>query len=119
MNDVSDDQESVRKSLRDLAARIERAHSARQGEIVLRLSGRGAGTFRVRSAGGRAEVMESLDAPGQPLIEVLGDAETVRKVLDGTLDARTQFLQGGLRVRGDLQYLSDLAMELGLIKQPL
>jgi hypothetical protein len=49
----------------------------------------------------------------------MGDANTVRAILDGDRDAREQFLAGGLRVQGDLRYLSDLALELGVLKEPL
>ena len=52
-------------------------------------------------------------------IEVMGDANTVRAILDGETDTREQFLAGGLRVWGDLRYLSDLALELGVLKEPL
>ncbi len=34
-------------------------------------------------------------------------------------DAVREFLAGGLRVRGDLRYLSDLGMELGFLHRPL
>ena len=55
----------------------------------------------------------------QAFIQVMGDANTVRAILDGDRDAREQFLAGGLRVQGDLRYLSDLALELGVLKEPL
>jgi len=29
------------------------------------------------------------------------------------------FLAGGFRVRGDLRYFSDLAMEIGILENPL
>jgi hypothetical protein len=54
-----------------------------------------------------------------PLVEVLADAETVRAIIDGEKDAQKQFFSGGIRVRGDLRYFSDLAVELGLLKTPL
>jgi hypothetical protein len=50
---------------------------------------------------------------------VIGDAGAVQDILDGRVDARERFLAGGIRVRGDLRYLSDLGLELGLLKQPL
>jgi hypothetical protein len=112
-------QGAIRKSLKDLASKVERAKSSRSGDVVFRLSGSGAGTFCLRSGRGKTEVIESPEASQQVLIEVMGDAEKVQAVLDGRVDAREQFLDGGIRVRGDLQHLSDLATELGLMKHPL
>ena len=65
------------------------------------------------------EVSETVEVPAQPLIEVIGDAEAVQAVLDRKVNAREQFLAGGIRVRGDLRYLSDVALEMGLLKHPL
>lgn len=111
--------ERMQRSLRDLAAKVEKAKGHRAGDIVLRLSGAGGGTFRLSSGRGRTEFTETTDVATQPLVEVMGDAETVHAVLDGEVDARQQFLEGGIRVRGDLRYVSDLAQELGLLDQPL
>lgn len=110
---------TVRHALGELATRIADARSARVGDIVLRLSGEGGGTFRLSSGKAGVEVSESADGDVRPLIEVIGDAETVRAVLDGRVDARKQYLEGGLRVRGDLRHLSDLALELGILKHAL
>jgi hypothetical protein len=52
-------------------------------------------------------------------LEVIGDADRIQAILAGEKDGRMQFLAGGFRVRGDLRYLSDIALELGLIKEPL
>jgi hypothetical protein len=110
---------SLRHSLGELAGRIAGARSARAGDIVLRLSGEGAGTYRLSSGQQGVQVFETADVGIQPLIEVMGDAAAVQAVIDGKVDARTQFLAGGIRVRGDLRHLSDLALELGLLKHPL
>ncbi|WP_158887093.1 hypothetical protein [Amycolatopsis anabasis] len=109
----------VRKSVGQLAARIADARSARPGEIVLRLTGEGGGTYQLSTGGKEVQVAETAGVDAQPLIEVLGDARAVQSVLDGKVDAREQFLNGGIRVRGDLRHLSDLALELGLLKHPL
>jgi hypothetical protein len=55
----------------------------------------------------------------EPVLEIHADAETVQRILDGEKDAAKQFFAGGIRVRGDLRYLSDVALELGLLEQPL
>ena len=64
-------------------------------------------------------VVPAAGRTGPPLVEVLGDPEAVRAVLSGEVEGRKRFLAGGIRVRGDLRYLSDLALELGLLAKPL
>jgi hydrogenase maturation factor HypE len=109
----------VQSSLGTLAVRLADARTTRVGNIVLRLSGKGGGTYRLACGHQEVRVAETVDVDAPPLIEVIGDAEAVRAILNGKVDARKQFLAGGIRVRGDLQYLSDLALELGLLKEPL
>lgn len=110
---------TVRHSLDELAGKIANARNARAGDIVLHLSGKDAGTYRLSSGQGEVQVHETASMDTQPMIEVIGDAEAVQAILDGTVDARKQFLAGGLRIRGDLRYFSDLALELGILKHPL
>lgn len=104
-----------------LADRMREARSLRSGEIVMRLSGPSGGNFSLRCTGNDVDVSESVAAgtESRPLIELIGDGETVRFMLDGERDAREQFLAGSFRLRGDLRYASDLALEMGLIDQPL
>jgi hypothetical protein len=51
-------------------------------------------------------------------LEVYGDAERIRGIVEGEKDAVREFLAGGLRVRGDLRYLSELGLELGFLRRP-
>lgn len=110
---------TLRHSLDEIAAKIANARNARAGDIVLRLSGKNAGTYRLSAGQGEVRVFETAGMDTQPVIEVMGDAEAVQAILDGKADARKQFLAGGIRLRGDLRYFSDLALELGLLKHPL
>jgi SCP-2 sterol transfer family len=112
---------SLHNSLRRLAQRLRESKSLRQGDIVFRLAGSAAGNYCLECSESEVRVAESAAAGAdrQPLIEVMGDAETIRAIIDGEKDATKQFLVGGIRVRGDLRYLSDLALELGLLKAPL
>lgn len=107
--------------LEQVATRLRGVRSLRDGDIVLRLSGDGAGGFCLRCGPTGVEIVESagagVDRP--PLVEIIGDAEIVRSVLNGKKDARKQFLTGHFRLRGDLRYASDLGMELGLLREPL
>lgn len=56
---------------------------------------------------------------GEPLIEVIGDPDRIGAILTGRRDARTTFLLGGMRVRGDMAYLSELGMKLGFLDRPI
>jgi hypothetical protein len=53
------------------------------------------------------------------LISISGGERQLRAIFAGNKDPVKQFLAGGMRVRGDLPYLSDLAMAIGVLKRPL
>jgi hypothetical protein len=112
---------TVHDSLGRLAKKLQDTKSLTKGEIVFRLAGSGGGNFSLECSEKDVRVQESaaVGAERLPLIEVMGDAGTIQAILDGEKDARKEFVAGGVRVRGDLRYLSDLAMELGLLKEPL
>jgi hypothetical protein len=116
----------VESALHDLAPRLGRARRIRHGDIVFRLSGPSGTSDSVLTAdrdGVRVvpadDVVPANGRTRKPLVEVLGDPEAVRAVLAGEVEGRERFLAGGIRVRGDLRYLSDLALELGLLAKPL
>jgi putative sterol carrier protein len=112
---------SVRQSLESFAPKLANTRSVRPGSVILRLSGPGGGTYQLECGADKVQVTENstdgVDTP--PLIEVIGDAEVIRAILEGQADARKQFLAGGIRIRGNMRYLSDVALELGLLKHPL
>jgi hypothetical protein len=109
---------SIEASLRAFAQRASNARSVRTGSIVFHLGGAFGGSYVLDCSPGRADVSEGI--PGdRPLFEVIGDTETVRELLDGKRDARDLFLSGAFRVRGDLRYVSDLALEMGLLREAL
>jgi hypothetical protein len=112
---------SFQDTLERISERLAKSRSMKRGDIVFRLSGRGGGNYLVECGEGQARVADTaaagIDRP--PLVEVIGDAESVNAILSGEKDARRQFLAGGFRVLGDLRYLSDIALELGLIEEPL
>ena len=136
MAEKKDNTPRGRKKLQDtlerLARTLETSPSLRPGVIVFHLTGAFEGDIILECSEGQVHVTEypaALGAGGggggggggsmPSFIEVMGDANTVRAILDGETDAREQFLAGGLRVWGDLRYLSDLALELGVLKEPL
>lgn len=111
---------SLDRSLEHLAEKLQTGARTRRGDIVFVVTGARVGQYTVECTPGAVSVSSTAGRGDRtPLIEVIGDAEVLQAVLDGERDAREQFLQGGLRVRGDLRYLSDVAMELGILKAPL
>jgi SCP-2 sterol transfer family len=93
----------------------------RDGTVVFHLGGAAGGTYHLERRGRNARVVDAAESEldQEPLLEVRGDAETIRAIIDGEKDATKQFFAGGIRVRGDLRHLSDVALELGLIERPL
>ena len=104
-----------------LLERLAKTKAMKPGDIVFRLAGPGGGNFVVECSEKGARVAESAAAGADcaPLVEVIGDAKRINAILAGTKDARKEFLAGGFRVRGDLRYLSNVALELGILKEPL
>lgn len=112
---------NVKDSLVRVAKKLAASSSTKRGQIVLHLSGSGGAEYCIDCSPGKATVSEgaaSLRA-GQPLIEVTGKASTVAAILEGKKDPLKQFAAGGLRIRGDLRYFSDMALELGIIDTAL
>src|SRR5690348_2052198 len=106
---------SIEAALSDVIRKFEQGRTRRSGSILLRLVGEGGGDFYVHSTGAGCQLSrEPLGGP--PLFEVIGDAARIRAILDGRREGRLQFYAGGIRVRGDLHYLSELAHEMGFIK---
>jgi hypothetical protein len=108
---------SFAAALNDFAGKFDRARTRRAGSILLRLTGENGGDFYLHSTSTGCS-MSRQPAVGPPHIEVSGDANRIRSILEGRKEGRLQFYAGGIRIRGDLQYLSDLAYEMGLIKEP-
>jgi hypothetical protein len=104
--------------LHDFAKRLSATTVLRDGHIVLRMKGEGAAEYCFRCEKGIASLQQDVP-PGDHHIELIGDARRIRTLLEGKKDARVHFLAGGFRVRGDIGYISDLAMALNLLKHPL
>jgi hypothetical protein len=113
--------ETLEEALERVSERFAKSKAMKPGDIVFRLAGQGGGNVVVECSEKGVHVAESAAAGADrtPLVEVIGDANRIRAILAGRKDAREEFLAGGFRVRGDLRYLSNVAMELGIIKDPL
>lgn len=104
--------------LRSLADQLEKAKSVREGTIAFHFTD---GTSAaLQCAPGEVKVVEiAAIAETSPVIEIIGDRKKIQDVAEGKKDARRQYVAGGLRVRGDLRYFSDVALELGILTEPL
>ena len=82
------------------------------GQIVFRQIGDNPGTFVVSGSDGKLFVTDTRGAvnDSDTRVEILGDGKVLAAILRGEQDARDAFLAGGIRVRGDLRYFSDLAV---------
>jgi hypothetical protein len=113
--------ETTKGMLDGLAQKLDASANVRAGDIVLHLSGTDGGEFRLSSRPGKT-IVSSTGGGGEdrkPLIEVWGKANVIGSILKGEKDALKQFMVGGIRIRGDLGYFSDLALELGILEAPL
>jgi hypothetical protein len=106
------------KSLEKLAQRLSKLNILKSGYISFRLTGLGGGDYFLHCNTDHVQVSQGIPRTA-PIIEIIGDATRVQAVLEGRKDARKQFYAGAFRVRGHLRYLSDLALELGIIASPL
>lgn len=104
-----------------LARKLDGSPNVRTGDIVFHLSGVGGGEFCLSSQHGKTTISPTGRGPEdrKPLIEFWGDSNVIRSIINGEKNALKQFMVGGIRIRGDLRYFSDLAVELGILEAPL
>jgi len=106
--------------LKKVADQLGKSKRLREGQIVVRLHGPEGGDFCLDCGPKSVKLMERLpNKDNPPLLEIIGDASAIQNILENKADPVAQFLRGHFRVRGDLQLLSELAMEFKFIKQPL
>jgi len=112
---------SLDTAIEQLSTRLSNCRAVRKGTtLLMRAAGDGGGEFHLEMSDGAIRMTKApAMSPTSPTLEIMGDARLIAAVLNGQKDARKEFLAGGFRVRGDLRYLSDVAMELGILKIPL
>lgn len=102
--------------LNEFCTRLALATRLRRGKILFKLT-EPDGEFCLDCEPGNVRVSKEIPAAGHD-IQVYGPASRILAILEGKKDGRAQFLAGGIRVRGNMAYLSDLALQLGIIKEP-
>ena len=86
------------------------------GAFQFELTGEESGDFAVEVDEDREVKLRTGRSDRTPRNLVRGDGRTIRRILDGELDAGTAFLRGGIQFRGDVRYLEHLLRELKLQK---
>jgi hypothetical protein len=112
---------TTENALDGLVQKLDTSANLRTGDIVFHLSGASGGEFRLASRSGKTVISSTGRGADdrKPLIEIWGDAGVIRSIINGDKNAIKQFMVGGIRIRGDLRYFSDLALELGILDAPL
>jgi predicted lipid carrier protein YhbT len=108
---------ALQSTLDTVAGRLLRDRRLRPGSIVFRDPDDEHAAFALRASGDTVEIVAGVDA--DPVLEVSGDPRRLKSIIEGQKDARAQFFAGGISVRGDMHYLSELGMTLGFLKTPL
>jgi hypothetical protein len=99
--------------LSNLANRMSEAHGGRKGDIHLRCTDL-EGDYSLSAKGGlRAGALGK--GAATPIVTVAAPSSVVQDVLAGRLDAAQALVGGGVRVRGDLDYLEHLLRDAGLL----
>ncbi len=114
---VERSRKELQSSLEEVAPRLLKDRALRPGAIVFRDVRDDAAVFALRTSGERAEIAAGTDS--DPLLEITGDPRRLRAIIEGRKDAREQFFAGGISIRGDMHYLSELGLALGFLKTPL
>jgi hypothetical protein len=112
---------SLDTAIENLSTRLSSCRAVRKGgTLLIRATGDGGGEFHLEASEQAVRVTKApAMLPAAPTLEIMGDARRIAAVISGGKNARKEFLAGGFRVRGNLRYLSDVAMELGILKIPL
>ena len=120
MKSVTQKAESVREVLTNTAQRLSPCEVLRDGVIAFRLTGEGGGDCFLDCRNKIATLIEGQPPRDEvPLLEVIGDGERISSIVAGKKNAQALFLAGGIRVRGDIEYLSKLAVEARILNVPI
>lgn len=113
--------EELKQAVLTAADKLQGDRLLRDGSIVLRTDSDAAGGLILRAGplGFEAVPHAGIEDGAPPLLEVIGDPRRLAALVRGEKDGRKQFLAGGIRVRGDMSYLSELGMQLGFLDKPI
>lgn len=107
----------LRGTLDSVSRRLLDERILRPGVIAFHDPGDASANFCLHTVGQHAEIIAGTHA--DPILEVVGDPARLRSIIEGKKDGRLQFFAGGISIRGDMHYLSELGLALGFLKSPL
>lgn len=125
MPSCSDEQDRDRtvseleQALVEAGRRLQERHLLRAGALVFRSGGSPEWGLTMHCSERSFEIVRGHEPDDGPLVEIIGDLDRIAALAQGRRDGRTEFFRGGLRVRGDMHYLSELGMELGFLRSPI
>jgi SCP-2 sterol transfer family len=64
---------------------------------------------------GRSARVSGKAGAGAPVVRITGPSSVLIEVLEGRLEAAEALVRGGIRVRGDLEYLERVLRDVGLL----
>jgi SCP-2 sterol transfer family len=103
---------SLKPALSRFAHRVSNAVPAARGGIHIQCTDCDE-EYSLDGLGRSARVSDKAGAA--PVVRVTGPSAVLREVLEGRLEASQALVRGGIRVRGDLQYLEQVLRDVGLL----
>jgi hypothetical protein len=104
---------SLKPALLRFASRVSNAVPAVKGGIHVRCTDC-EDEFSLENIGRSAHVAEST-GKGAPIVRITGSSSVIEEVLEGRLGAAEALVRGGIRVRGDVEYLERVLRDVGLL----
>src|SRR5947209_6769300 len=98
--------------VRSIAERLGRLDKPVVGSLLFRSFDSGEEPWSIHLLEKEPRVERGFEGAA-PEAEVACDPEVIRAVMEGRIDGRQAFLQGGIRVRGDISLLERLSLALG------
>ena len=105
---------TLEASLSRLAGQVGEVVPRTGGSILLRCSD-SEEEYRIEGLGQAPRVTRQ-PGTGHSSVRVTGPASVIQEVLDGRLEASRAVTAGGIRVRGDLEYLESVLKSLKLLQ---
>lgn len=106
-------EQSLKTALTRFASRVSNQVPAAQGSIHIRCTDC-EDEYSVDSLGRSPRVADSL-GKGAPIVRITGPSAALRDVLEGKIEAGEALVRGGIRVRGDIEYLESALRDVGLL----
>jgi putative sterol carrier protein len=108
------DPSEIESSLTTVSRKLSDSAQLKPGSILIRFTDSGE-EYSIEAMGREARMIREAPATA-PLVEVSGNSTVLKEIMDGTKEASSAFLDGGIRVQGDVQYLEALLKEIGLLQ---